>query len=229
MIATEVALYPPVSGERFWGTGVAVAVGNGAGPSVVASPSTVGTACPLVPLPLLLKVAGGIGVTVDGGNTVLSKTKVGEGVAVPSFSAVAVSAGVGVSGLGVSGVLTAVTGGAMGVPVGGSTPPDIGAVAVSVPFNSVFSVGWPVSVTVTVGLGVISTVVVGTSVAVMVSVASGVPVTATVPVISGVEVIATVPVGTAVAVITTVVVVITVWVGTTVAVNSTDGVNVFSA
>lgn len=135
------ARYPPVSGERFWGIGVAVAVGNAAGPSSVVAPATVGTAWPLVPLPLPLKVASGVGVTTGVGDALLSNSAVGVGVAVPSFPVVGVSAGVGVSGVGVSGVLTVVNGGAMGVPVGGSTPPEIGAVAVSVPFNSVFSVG----------------------------------------------------------------------------------------
>lgn len=133
--------YPPVSGERFWGMGVAVAVGNAPGPAVVVAPATVGTACPLVPLPLLLKVASGVGVTAGVGDALLSKSAVGVGVTVPSFPVVGVAAGVGVSVVGVSGVLTAVNGGAMGVPVGGSTPPEIGAVAVSVPFKSVFSVG----------------------------------------------------------------------------------------
>ena len=151
MTAAEEDRYPPVSGERFWGIGVAVAVGNAPGPSSVVAPATVGTACPLVPLPLLLKVASGVGVTTGVADALLSKSAVGEGVAAPSFPVVGVAAGVGVfvvgvsvaavSVAGVSGVLTAVNGGAMGVPVGGSTPPEIGAVAVSVPFNSVFSVG----------------------------------------------------------------------------------------
>ena len=126
--------------------GVAVAVGNAPGPSSVVAPATVGTACPLVPLPVLLKVARGVGVAAGVGDALLSKSAVGEGVAAPSFPVVGVAVGVGVSVIGVSvagvsGVLTAVNGGAMGVPVGGSTPPEIGAVAVSVPFNSVFSVG----------------------------------------------------------------------------------------
>ena len=151
MTAAEEDRYPPVSGERFWGIGVAVAVGNAPGPSSVVAPATVGTACPLVPLPLLLKVASGVGVTTGVADALLSKSAVGEGVAAPSLPVVGVAAGVGVSVIGVSvigvsvvgasGVLTAVNGGAMGVPVGGSTPPEIGAVAVSVPFNSVFSVG----------------------------------------------------------------------------------------
>lgn len=121
--------------------GVAVAVGNATGPSVVLSAATVGTACPLVPLPGLLRVASGVGVATSVGDALLSKLDVGEGVVAPSLPVVGVAAGVGVSAVGVSAVLTAVKGGATGVPVGVSTPPEIGAVAVSVPFNSVFSVG----------------------------------------------------------------------------------------
>lgn len=131
--------YPPVSGERFWGMGVAVAVGSAMGRSGVVPPATVGAASPLVPLSL--RVATGVGVTVGVGDAPLSWIAVGSGVGVPSCPVGWVSAGIGVSVVGVSGVLTAVTGGAIGVPVGGSTPPEIGAVAVSVPFNSVFSVG----------------------------------------------------------------------------------------
>lgn len=141
MTAAEEVRYPPVSGERFWGMGVAVAVGNAPGLSSVVASATVGTACSFVPPPVLLEVASGVGVTAGVGDLLLSKGVVGEGVAVPSFPVVGVVTGVGVPVVGVSGVLTAVNGGAMGVPVGGSTPPEIGAVAVSVPFNSVFSVG----------------------------------------------------------------------------------------
>lgn len=119
--------------------GVAVADGSAMGRSGVVSPATVGTACPLVPLPL--RVASGVGVSAGVGDAPFSWIEVGAGVVVSSCAAVGVSAGVGVSGVGVSDVLTAVKGGAIGVPVGGSTPPEIGAVAVSVPFNSVFSVG----------------------------------------------------------------------------------------
>lgn len=133
----------------------------------------------------------------------------GEGVVPSTSAAVGVPSTGVVSVAGSAGVGVAVTVGATGVPVGGSMPPVMGAVAVSVPLRLASSVASSALVTVTDGVIVSTTVGVGARVAEIVVVASGVPVTVTVPVMAGVGVITIVSVGA------------------TVAVTSIDGVSVF--